>query len=358
MGHKVVWSLLVVFLLSGQALAMEYALPNELGRSVPDAANLVEESADDDFGLLKGAAVILERSIAETKQYLFSGMRSVATLLIGVILLGTMETVMSDGKMARYTTAVGTLWITAVSSGDVSALIGLGQETIARISELSKLLMPALAAATAAAGGVNAASVRQVGTVLFSDLVLTVIERFLLPLLYLFIGAGAADAVLESGALDSIGSFLKKIITWILRGLLILFTTYLTVSGAVAGTVDAQTIRLAKTAVSTAVPVVGRILAEASEAVLAGAGVLRGMIGVFGALAILSICLVPFLRLGVQYLLYQGAGFAAQAVGPAKLGKLMLKLGDAFALVLGMTAACAMILIISLVSTLTVVTAS
>ena len=139
---------------------------------------------------------------------------------------------------------------------------------------------------------------------------------------------------------------------------MILFTTYLTVSGAVAGTVDAQAIRLAKTAVSTAVPVVGRILAEASEAVLAGAGVLRGVIGVFGVLAILSICLVPFLRLGVQYLLYQGAGFAAQAVGPAKLGKLMLKLGDAFALVLGMTAACAMILIISLVSTLTVVTAS
>ena len=102
-------------------------------------------------------------------------------------------------------------------------------------------------------------------------------------------------------------------------------------------------------------PIVGGILAEATESVLAGAGVLRGMVGAFGALAVLALCLVPFLRLGAQYVLYQAAGFVAMAAGPEKLTKLLSAMGDAFALMLAMTGSCALVLIISLVSTLTVV---
>ena len=40
-------------------------------------------------------------------------------------------------------------------------------------------------------------------------------------------------------------------------------------------------------------PVVGGILSEAAESILAGAGLLKGMVGVFGTFAILAMCLVP-----------------------------------------------------------------
>lgn len=347
--------LLAVFLLSGQAWAAELSLPSDLARAAPEAADLVGTVAENGFGLLDGAEILWQRAVADLKSHLFSGVRSVAAMVVGIVLLGVVESLAPDGNTARYVTVVGVLWITAVSAGDMSSLIGLGQETIAKVSELTKLLIPALAAATAAAGGVTAASVRQVGTVFFSDILVSLMERLLLPLLYLYIGTAAAGAVLEGSALESLGTLLKKGITWLLSGLMILFTTYLTISGTIAGTADAQAVKLAKTAVSTVVPVVGGILADAAETVLAGAGLLRGMIGVFGALAVLSLCLTPFLRLSVQYLLYQAAGIVAQTAGPKKLHKLLTMLADAFALVLGMTAACALLLIISLVSTLTVV---
>lgn len=347
--------MLIIAVVGGQAMAAEKKLPAELEQMVPEAAGLIEEDAESGFGLLEGTVKIFKRSLRDARQYIFSGARAIAAIMLGVILLGVVESLSADTTVCRYTTAVGALWITAVSAGDLSTLIGLGQETIARISELSKMLIPILAAATAAAGGVTAASVRQVGIVMFSDVLLTLIERILIPLLYLYIGTAAAVSVVESGALEHIGILLKKTVTWCLSGLLILFTTYLTVSGAVAGAVDAQAVRLAKNAVSTVVPVVGGILAEAAETILAGAGILRGMIGVFGAMALLSLCLVPFLRLGAQYLLYQAAGFVAQAVGPAKLKKLLSMMGDAFALVLAMTASCSLVFVISLISTLTVV---
>ena len=347
----------MVFLLCGQAHAQEITLPAELIEAAPEAAELLEGGAADGFGLMDGAVEIIENSIESAKGYLFSGMRSIAAIMVGLVILGVLEGIGANETVAKYTTVTGALWITTVSAGDMDSLIGLGHDTIVAISDLSKCLLPALSAAVAASGGVTSASVRQVGTVFFSDILLTIIERFLIPLLYLYIGTTAASAVVDGGALESISSLIKKTISWFLSGLLILFTTYLTISGAIAGAADAQAVRLAKSAVSAVVPVVGGILAEAAESVLAGAGLLRGMIGAFGALAVLSMCLVPFLRLGVQYLLYQVAGVVAQSVGPKKLTKLLAMLGDAFALVLAMTGACALLLIISLISTVTAVTA-
>ena len=347
--------IMLMILLGGQACAVDLSLPEELRNTAPEAAKLMGEDPAEGFGLVDGAAEILRRGLTEMRAEVFSGARAIAGLMLGVILLGIVESLSDDDRIRKYATVVGALWITAVSAGDVSTLIGLGQDTIARVSELSKLLMPVLCAATAATGGVTSASVRQVGTVLFSDILLTTIERIMIPALYLYIGTAAASCVMEEGTMERIGGLIKKAVIWGLSGLVAMFTSYLTISGAIAGTVDAQALRLAKTAVSTVVPVVGGILAEAAESVLAGAGLLRGMTGVFGALAVLSLCIAPFLRLGMQYLFYQAAGFVAQAAGPKKLTKLFEMIGDAFALILAMTAACALALIISLVSTLTVV---
>ena len=344
-------------ILSGRAAAQEVALPEELEREVPQASQLMNGSAQDLFGLWEGAETLLRRALSDGRQYILSGVRSLASILVGIVLLGVVESVAGDGIASRRSELIGALFITAISAGDINALIGLGRDTIGNIDALSKVLIPALAAATAASGGVTGATVRQISTVFFSDVLLTIIDRLLIPMLYLFIACAAATAVLDSGVLEGFAAMIKKIVGWVLGVLLSLFTAYLSISGAVAGAVDAQTVRVAKAAVGAAVPVVGGILSDAADVLVAGAGVMRSMIGAFGALAIIALCTLPFLRLGGQYLLYQAGVFVAQAAGPKKLAGMLKMLADAFALMLAMTGASALLLIISLVSTLTVVTA-
>ena len=196
---------------------------------------------------------------------------------------------------------------------------------------------------------------RQVAAVFFAGVLLRLINGLLLPMVYLYIGVSAAGAVVEGDAMERIGTLLKKLTGWTLGGLLTLFITYLAVSGAVAGAVDAHALKLARSAVSAAVPVVGGILSEAAESLLAGAGILKGMVGTFGTLAVLGACLLPVLRLGCQYLLYQGASLVAATAGPKKLADLLSMLADAFGLVLAMTAASAAVLLIAIVSSLTAV---
>ena len=348
--------LLFLFLftcLTTQALAAE--LPEDLARAAPEAAALTNGDAGDSFGLLSGIEAVIGDALAEWKENLLAGARAAAAIMAGVTLLGVVESAAPAGRetLSRCGGAVGALWITSLAAGDLNALIGLGRETIAEIGLLSKTLLPTLAAAEAASGGVTVAAVRQVAAVFFANLLLAVIERLLLPMVYLYIGTAAAGAVLEGDAMERIGGLLKKAVIWILSGLLILYTSYLTVSGAIAGAADAQTVKMAKSAVSAAVPVVGGILAEAADSVITGAGLLRGMVGTAGTLALLGACAVPFLRLGGQYLLYQGASLVSSAAGPGKLTKLIAMLGDAFGLVLAMTGAAAMLLLVSLISSIT-----
>ena len=97
---------------------------------------------------------------------------------------------------------------------------------------------------------------------------------------------------------------------------------------------------------------VGGVIAGAAETVLSGAAVLKNSIGVFGVLAVLGTCAVPFLRIGIQYLLYKVAAFAAGTVSSPPLVKLVDRLGSAFGLILGMVGSCALLITVAVLSSL------
>ena len=71
---------------------------------------------------------------------------------------------------------------------------------------------------------------------------------------------------------------------------------------------------------------------------------------------VLAVCLLPLVRLGVQYLVYKAAAFLAGILGAEQLTGLIDALGGAFGLIFGMTGACGLLLLISISSALGVVT--
>ena len=98
------------------------------------------------------------------------------------------------------------------------------------------------------------------------------------------------------------------------------------------------------------------MLFRSAESVLAGAGILKGSVGAAGLLVVLSICITPFLRLGLHYLTYKAAAALTATIASPRLSQLVDSIGSAFGLVLGMTGACALLLLFSLVSAVMAVT--
>lgn len=327
-------------------------LPQEVTDAAPPAA---EELEGKDFS--GGVTALLEQGTTLLGEALRGNLRG-AVLILGVVLLcGAADAVLRtpESPMRRFLPMAGAAAIAVLSLGSMKSLLGLGTQTIEELDVFSKALLPTLAAAVAASGGIVSAGVKQVATAFFAELLITLIRNVFMPLVYVCAAAAAAEAMLPGHGLGRIGKGVSKAVTWVLTGALILFTGYLAVSGALSGSSDALTAQLTKNAISTAVPVVGGIISDAAGSVLAGALVLKNAVGAFGMLAVIAICLLPFLRLAVQYLLYKLTAFLAATVGSAPLVGLIDALGSAFGLVLGMAGCCSLLLLISIASSVQVV---
>ena len=307
---------------------------------------------DLDYGIEQ----IFDKGRDELPGVLRRAVRS-AVVLLSVVLLCALagEVSGSLGAPAELdvTALAGALAVTAASVADIHALIGLGREALDRMSQFSKVLLPTMTAAAAAAGAPSGAAARQLATMLFSDVLLTLINSLLLPLVYLYVAACTAYAALGNEGLKRVGELLKWAVTSILTAVVLAFVGYLTVSGVIAGSADAVTLKAAKMTISGMVPVVGGILSDAAETVLAGAGILRGAVGVFGMLGVLAICVAPFLQLGVHYLVYKLTAALSATVAGGRMAGLIDAIGGAFGLVLGMTGASALLLLVSMVSAIT-----
>lgn len=331
------------------------------GETVPGWDGLWDQAEDygvsQDTGLEGGLSQLVVQGLEQLKA--LAG-RSIATgvkLLAVVLVCGLAQSAALPGQQEGVQAAelAGALAITALTMTDVAAMIGLGRETLRRMDDFAQALLPVMAALTAATGRVSGAAVGQGVTVLFSQLLLYAMDGLLIPLIDGYVAVSCAWAAVDSPGLKKLGELMKGAAALILTGLLLAFVGYLTASGAIAGSVDAAAVKTAKLAISRAIPVVGGILADASETVLAGAGVLRGTVGTAGMLVVLAICLTPFLHLGLHYLVYKAAAALCALIAQPRLSGLIDALGGAFGMVLGMTGAGALVLLVSVASALTAV---
>ena len=356
--HKI-W--IIFLLLWCMAPAYGAEIPEEITDAMPDSAKELLEDTDkvENFTSLgDGLSGLWERTCKLLAVTVQDSLGGVVLIMSAILLCSLAEDCFGaagGGRMLDPVPLVGTMVILLAVGSNMKSLMGLGEQTIEELDIFSKALLPTLSAAAAAGGCAVSASVRQVATVFFSDLLISLIRSLLLPLVWVFVALSAADAILPAGRLSGIAQGLHKAATWLLSGSLLLFTGYLSLSGAFASSADSLTLRMARSAIGTAIPVVGGIISDAADTILAGAGVLRQSVGIVGTLTILATCILPFLKLGVQYLLLKLSAFFAAAVAPEPLVKLLHALSSAFGLVLGMTGATAAMLLISVASSVKVV---
>ena len=123
----------------------------------------------------------------------------------------------------------------------------------------------------------------------------------------------------------------------------------MTITGVVSGTADAAAGKAGKIAISGAVPVVGGILSDATDAVLLSASVLGGGAGVWGILTVIAIFCAPAIGIGVRYLLLKVTGAVAASLGSGRCAALIGDFAAAMGLLLALVSTQAVLLLISAV---------
>ncbi len=326
-----------------------------LEEAAPDSLDGVGALELTDLG--QGLELLKETVLGGMGEILRSSVRSAALLVLIVLFCSLAESVgeTGGGLSGQAVRLAGAGGVALAALSDLNSLVGLGRETIQSLSDFTTVLIPTLTMASVASGSVAAAPVRQAVTLLFSNLLTRLISGVLLPMTYAYAAVCVASAALEGDRLQPLGKLLRWCVVTALTVLLLAYTGYIAVAGSVSASTDAATLKAANLAISGMIPVVGGILSDATQAVFSGASILRNSIGLFGMVGVLGFCAVPFLRLGVQFLTYKLAAALSAVLSDHPASRLIQDLGNVFALVMGMAGACAMVTLLSLITTISAV---
>lgn len=318
-------------------------LPEDSREFLEDLSPL-DGSARAAFGRIAAAGrERAHRALAEA-------VRTGCVLLIVCVLLSLADTLETGERTLEYAGFAGVAAIGAAGLSDFDSCLAMGLDSLRALCDYSKALLPALAGAAAMSGNAGASAAKYAASALFMDLLLECASSVVAPGVCALCALSIADAAVGNSTLKAVKKLLKTVCGLLLTALSMAFTGYLAVSGVIAASADAMTARLAKTAVSTALPVVGSILSDAAGTLAAAAGVLRGSIGLFGMAAVLGVCLGPFVSLGAKVLAFRLSAAVCQCVADKRFAALMEDLGTCFGMILAVNGAGALMMFVSIYS--------
>ena len=283
-----------------------------------------------------------------TKSFITSSIRSLSKMLIVIMLGGICAGFQKNSDLPVVTIATA-LAMTSVLFSDLQGILFLCTQTLEQISIFSNTMLPVMAGAITLSGAPITASATQSITMLALSLIIDFISSVLVPAICAYIAIITVNAALSHDLLDNLGQFIKWITTGSLKLILTIFIAYLSISGAISGSVDAVALKTAKFAVSGSVPVVGGIISDATESMLAGMVTIKNSLGIIGLLGVVAICIIPFLQVGINYLIFKAGTAAFSPICSPPIRKLMTGIGDSLGLMLGMLGTCSAILFFELV---------
>lgn len=322
---------LVALLLLGWMIPSTFA-ESFTAPTAPESAQNYMPDSEDNFGA--GLVSMLQKALPEAYQRLREAIKTGLAIFCCTFLIAILQSVGCSGSVTEIS---GASCIAGLMLQESRGLISLAMNTITEISEYSKLFLPVLTAAASARGALTSSTALYVGTTAVTAFLTNILKRLTLPSVYLFLAASIASCAIGEESLGKMRDSIKKLSGWFMKMTLTVFLSYMTVTGAVTGTADKATLKAAKAAISTVVPVIGKNLADASEVLLLSADIAKNSIGIYGIFAFLGITLSPFFQIGSHYLVLKGTAALCAMVGSKRLTKLVDDFCTAMGILLGMT---------------------
>ena len=244
-------------------------------------------------------------------------------------------------------TGVLSIMLTVLKGGVIFQTLSAAE----RLDTFSKILTPAYALAAAVAQHPSSAVGTASATLMFTNIVTSFTVRIVMPLISAYTAAASVAALSPDEILSKICGVVKWAVTACYKMILIGFTCYVTMTGIISAGADLLSVKTAKAVISGSVPVVGGIIADASDTILTGAQILKGSIGVYGFLGVCAICLAPFVSLLVYILVFKIIAALSSAFCKGAVSRTLEGIAGAYSLSLSVLGSCCAVQFISIVVT-------
>ncbi len=239
------------------------------------------------------------------------------------VLLNTLKDSFAQSDISQIGRAVIFLLLAAIALNSFSLAMTSARDAIAQMSDLIYATLPLLLPLLIALGGVSTVAFLQPALLFAISLIMDLMRNFIFPLLYFSAILRIIGHISPKFNIDKIAGLLKDVALGIMTIATTVFIAFLSISGIASSSFDGLAIKAVKSASGIFIPIVGRSLADALDSVLGTALMLKNVIGLIGALAIILICAWPAIAILAQVIIYRLAAAILQPLGEEQLSSVL-----------------------------------
>ena len=196
-------------------------------------------------------------------------------------------------------------------------------EMLSRVSALTDAAMPILLTLVIANGGSALSSVCQPSMVVFSSVVINVVQKVIFPLSVFGMAFVVVSNISDNVRVSKTSQFLNSTSAWVLGVTFMLFSAFTTVQGISASTIDGVSYRAAKFAAKNYIPILGGYISDGFDIIVASTSLIKNAFGAVSMLLVLLITLQPLVTLVCVNLGLQAVAAVSEPIVEEKYVKML-----------------------------------
>lgn len=276
-------------------------------------------------------------------------LKMLASILLIIIIYGLMKTISENlgnhqtGKVGHF---IQTIILITVLMKIYTQILQIVKGTLETISNFTYMLLPVFMSLSISTGNITTSTGVQSIILIAINIITTFINQILIPIIIVATVIGIISNISDEVHMNKLSKYMKSITIWLLCIFLTIFTCVLSLESNLGQGVDQFTSKTTKTAVSTFVPVVGKILGDTVESVLGCTNVIKNAVGTIGVVGIMVIAAVPLIRIGLTTIFIYLISGLAEIVADEKIVYVLEQMGDSCKVLLASVTTVVIMLII------------
>ena len=245
------------------------------------------------------------------------------------LLLGCAAGILAGrGGWQRCVEAVTVLGFGAMSLSAMMELAEKVGQTAENCQTYLVAFIPVYSGAAIAGGQVGAATVY--GTMFFamSNFLAGMIRGGIIPVLRIYFCFAVSASVWGNAGMAEAARLFSRCLSWLLKGCGALFSLVLGLQTILAGNADSAALRVGRSLLSGAIPVVGDAAAAALSSSAAAVQLLKGSLALAALAALAAMFLPAFAQCALYFLAFSGSGIVACGSGQDQCGQICRNLAE------------------------------
>jgi stage III sporulation protein AE len=305
-----------------------------------DPQKIIQEATQGKFEF--SMAGLLNRVLAYLLKEVYLNIHLLVKLIILIVLCALLKNLQTSflsesvGELAFYTCYIVIVSILLVS---FHTALSLGISIIDTLVGFMHATIPVLITLLVSGGNLTSAGIMQPILVMIVEITATIMKNFFLPLIFLSTILSVVDNMSEKVQISRLTSFLKQLSTWGMGTVLTVFIGFVSIQGSMGAVIDGVTTKTAKFAITTFIPVAGKILSDAAETVVGCTLVIKNAAGIGVMIGIIAICVIPILKIAALVILYRVTCILVEPIAEKRIVSCINEMAGSMTYILGLTAA-------------------